>query len=320
VADRYLREALLSSERWNACSPDARDLYVRLLMLVDDFGVFDGRDHIVAQKAYLFRRDEPLALDELQRAGLIVRFANAARPYVAITQWGESLRGRRRFPAPPVNVDLPDIKYRGKYGAAMRWANPQGSDAVSILIDLTGRAATPQPPEWRRVDGDWMPNGSAPYIPPQSRQAMTTSDGTPLRQAVAVVTEEPDAGRSGRPHALTQLSLQAQLQSQTSQPSSSDTSHGTPSLSPATTTPTNGVEFKDGKLEASGEQVLRWQETFDAVSVPQQLDRAAAWLGVNRDAREAIERGVDTADAFVVRWLLRETKQATTPTKARVDA
>jgi hypothetical protein len=331
VPDRYLREALLSSERWNSCSLDAQNLYMRLLLLADDYGVFDGREGIIAQKGYMFRRDDALPLEELHRAGLIVRYTNAGRPYLALTQWGEGLRGRRRFPAPPVNVDQPDIKYRGKYGQPMKWENPQGTEAVSILIDLTGRAATPQPPEWRRVDSDWMPNGSTPYVPPQSRQAMTTSDGTPLRQAETVVTARHDgvqeealatAGHYGGPHALTSLSLSEQSPSQPSS-SGNTTSHGTPSLSPSAppTTPMNGkIERQGGTWRGvSDAQVRKWQEMFADVSVTDQIDRAGAWYDAHPE--EAAQIAKDGGEhAFIVRWLLREVRPRTGTTKAKTDA
>src|SRR5262245_27926148 len=116
MPDRYLREALLRSDRWNACSLDAQNLYTRLVMIVDDFGCYDARDGVIASAAYFMGRREPLPITELHACGLITRYTNAGKLYLALLRRGETLRGRRRYPAPPVNVDLPDIKYRGKFG------------------------------------------------------------------------------------------------------------------------------------------------------------------------------------------------------------
>jgi hypothetical protein len=66
-------------------------------------------------------------------------------------------------------------------------------------------------------------------------------------------------------------------------------------------------------------QRLRWQEMFTAISIPDQLDRAAAWLEAHPSEHQEIARA-DGEHAFIVRWLLREVRPATVSTRAKTDA
>jgi len=67
----------------------------------------------------------------------------------------------------------------------------------------------------------------------------------------------------------------------------------------------NGREFT-GLTER---QRSHWQGMFE-FSIPDQIDRAAAWLQANPDKAP---RSPDTPHAFLVRWLLREVRTPTKP-------
>jgi hypothetical protein len=162
MPDRYLRAGLWRSDRFDQLGTDAQLFFVRLLSVVDDFGCFDGRDGVIASACYpIQRREEPLALAELQLAQLLIRYTNGGKPYIALLRWGEPNRYRRQCPAPPINVDRPGIKYAGKWGHDIGWANPPGTEPVSVLLDQHGKPTMPQPQEWRRP-GDWAPPDAPP--------------------------------------------------------------------------------------------------------------------------------------------------------------
>ena len=335
MPDRYLRAGLLMSDTYDALSVEARELFVRLLLVVDDFGCYDGRDHIVANNCYPLRHhDVSDALRELHNAGLIVRYSNRGKGYLAIRQWGELLRKtKRRFPAPPINVDLPKIKYRGPFNRPMDWANPDGCDHVSVLIDTLGRAVVPQPPEWRR-HGDLLPLDSTvpqqstlslvrqPLKAPQSTLGLGTKpDEEP--QALGTSPRDTSLGAQPRVPAVAVTAVNSHLQQSDVAVAVASTDLATPSLtsleqatSPATATP-----MRNGKIELleSGEwrgvtevQRLRWQGMFAALSIPDQLDRAGAWLLAHPAERAGYERD-DGLEAFLIRWLLREARSAPPP-------
>jgi hypothetical protein len=81
---------------------------------------------------------------------------------------------------------------------------------------------------------------------------------------------------------------------------------------PAPTTSGNGerkIELLDsGEWRGvSDAQQLRWQEMFADMSIPDQLDRAGAWLLAHPEERVAYTQSA-TLDAFIIRWLLREAR------------
>lgn len=318
MPDRYLREALLRSDRWNACSTDAQNLYLRLLMVVDDYGTYDGREQVIAQQAYFTGRQEPLPLEELHRAGLIVRYTNAGKLFIALTRWGETLRGRRRHPAPPICNDLPDIKYRGKYGTRLDFRNPVNSDPVSILVDMNGRPTLPQPPEWRRIASDWMPVAAAQKFVEkageqllQSLPAVTASNSVQLLPAV---TSPIQARSNSAQQAVSSQESSVNSQESASQESASTRAQSNSAQLLQNPAPSGGngeaIRLIEGRWEGLSEaQRLRWQDMLgEAVSVPDALAKAAAHVEAHPETRTRCEQGPDSYHAFLVRWLLREAR------------
>jgi hypothetical protein len=102
-------------------------------------------------------------------------------------------------------------------------------------------------------------------------------------------------------------------------PSLADQGLKTPATTTATTMDVIGIS--EGAFTNLGEQQrLKWQDMFDDISIPDQLDRAAAWLMVNTAEREAIEQQGEGFGAFIVRWLLREARGDTRRAKGGTDS
>src|SRR5881392_1822078 len=106
MPNRVLREGLLTSFAWNNLIVEERDLYIRLLLVVDDFGCYDGRDEVIAAKCCpTFTQEQlnahPIAdmLKTLHAVGLIIRYSNRGKPFIGITQWASDYRNGRKFPA-----------------------------------------------------------------------------------------------------------------------------------------------------------------------------------------------------------------------------
>lgn len=308
MPDRILREGLLRSNAWNNVSGDAQMLFIRLLLVADDFGCFDGREQVIISQCYVLNPFEPAAefpplLAELHREDLILRYSNRARPFIAIRQWAHDFRYKRRYPAPPINIDVRGCKYRGKYGKEIEWQNPEGSDEVSVLIGFDGRAVAPQPPEWRRLSDyapvTWKVSDKKTVT---AGAASVTGAQSLERAPQSLVTSASPLLKDLETLRLSNLETSAALEASKAPVTAKQ------SLQPPS--PTSG----NGKLELSAEgewrglteaQRLRWQDMFPGMSIPDQLARAAAWLQANETERKAYE-AQDGLEAYLIRWLLRE--------------
>lgn len=107
MPNRILREGLLDSDAVGEVSPMAELLFVRLMLLADDFGRYDGRASVVCRRAWVNRRtiDEQTTdewLTELHQAGLIERYAVDGKPLLVITNFRQRSRASgSKYPAPP---------------------------------------------------------------------------------------------------------------------------------------------------------------------------------------------------------------------------
>ena len=319
MPNRYLFEDLLTSERWNDLAHAEQAFYVRLILVADDFGCYDGRDAVIANACFPTHRvDVQELMQALHDANMVVRYSNAGKPYIAIMRWRNEVRGKRRFPAPPVNNDAPDLHYAGKYGRPVGWRNPGNTDEVSILLDAQMRPVIPQPIEWRVASKGYAPAPtgeqalrtmeSKPYAPP-GVQALSTTGAQPL----------PTGSGIGSGSGMEKEVEQAQAQEQEPQSSTSPGAQGLREASP--TAAANGeVILENGDWKGITEaQRLKWQDMFPGVSIPDQLARAAAWLDAHPEEHAAYGKR-HQLHAFLVRWLLREARNSPVPTKRVVDA
>ena len=105
MPNRYLREGVVTSEPMAAVSFEAETLWYRLLVQVDDFGLFDGRPIIIRSRCMPLR-DVMLAqidawLADLARVGLIVRYTHDDKPYIGIPKFDQRTRAiASKFPLP----------------------------------------------------------------------------------------------------------------------------------------------------------------------------------------------------------------------------
>lgn len=113
MPERILRD-LTDSDRYNGVSPNARDLFIRLLNKADDFGLFfaDAR----RLRPLLF----PLLLNDVReadlqrwtaecgKAGLVRLYEVEGRHYLQVMKWRQRLRNKfSKYPAPPWGLGPP---------------------------------------------------------------------------------------------------------------------------------------------------------------------------------------------------------------------
>lgn len=180
MPNRMLREGLLDSDAVGQVSPGAEMLFVRLMLLADDFGRYDGRVSVICRRAFVNRRsiDEPMTdgwLAELVAAGLVALYGVPARPYLQI----DNFRQRTRAQV-------------SKY--------PSREEA-----DITNQALRPQfvrqAPDKRQTDDRPARTYSETETETETEEyPLTPLQGAPLAEAVvpSVVVEAASGRRRGR--------------------------------------------------------------------------------------------------------------------------
>lgn len=111
MPSRILREGLLDSDVIGSVTPEAEMLFVRILLLADDYGRYDGRVSVICRRAFVNRRDiddQMCAglMDELVRAGLIEGYVVDAKPYIVIPTFNQRTRSKKsKFPDRPIQIN-----------------------------------------------------------------------------------------------------------------------------------------------------------------------------------------------------------------------
>lgn len=111
---RYIRDAILTSRRWNSLPPAAREFYLRLLLVVDDAGRFFADPVILKNTAYprldAVRTTDVSRYVELCAATLppmLVCYEVNGERYLEVDGFGQIKRNNRsasKFPAPYQSV------------------------------------------------------------------------------------------------------------------------------------------------------------------------------------------------------------------------
>ena len=108
MPNRIIKESICASEDLNKLSPMAEILFYRLIVNADDYGAYYGNASIVKSNCFPLKSDDIKCsqveawLDELQNAGLIIRYiAGDERQYVQFVKWEKHQQTRaknRKFP------------------------------------------------------------------------------------------------------------------------------------------------------------------------------------------------------------------------------
>lgn len=107
---RLLREGIIDSEAVNSLTWPAEVFYRRLMSLVDDFGLFDGRPNILRSRLYPAKVESVREADisrwiaECEKAGLIALYSVNSKPYILFGNLGEPRAKDPKYPRPPADV------------------------------------------------------------------------------------------------------------------------------------------------------------------------------------------------------------------------
>ncbi len=114
MPNRILYSSLLTSTKVNQLKGQEFELYVRLLLVVDDYGRYSGLPTRVARSCWPDREDitsktvSPM-LAKLAAVGLVTAYTVDGEPYIEITNWKQRTRQTiSRFPPPADNCQSID--------------------------------------------------------------------------------------------------------------------------------------------------------------------------------------------------------------------
>jgi uncharacterized phage protein (TIGR02220 family) len=113
MSDRLIRDDLLTSERYWKCSPEARNLYVSILLIVDDEARCDGEPFVLRTRCMAGTVSEERIsslLNELVDADLVRPYDATGKRLLFVPRFRLAKRytKRSRLPAPPQEM-TPDI-------------------------------------------------------------------------------------------------------------------------------------------------------------------------------------------------------------------
>lgn len=119
---RMIRKAIVDSECFNAPDWFAQNVFFRIMLHADDYGLFDGRIKYV--RSVLFgmclervrEADLQRALKDCERAGLIRFYSVGGKPYLHILKFGQRIQSAPKYPIPPDYELIKD----GKTGCELR--------------------------------------------------------------------------------------------------------------------------------------------------------------------------------------------------------
>jgi hypothetical protein len=116
MADRILRDELLTSERYWSVSIEAQRLFVHLLLVVDDTARFSGKNFTIRSACFPGQAIDSLKLEklieELHGVDLVRIYEHASERFLFIPRFKQRLRYRHsKFPTPPKEInDLSEEK------------------------------------------------------------------------------------------------------------------------------------------------------------------------------------------------------------------
>lgn len=108
MPNRVIRENLLDSEKFNELTPEDQMFFVRLMLVVDDFGKMDARPELLKSKCYPVSGVSPSLVsnmtDTCQSVGLIEVYEVGGKRFLRILNFGQRLRIKRsKYPNPENN-------------------------------------------------------------------------------------------------------------------------------------------------------------------------------------------------------------------------
>lgn len=131
MPNRVIRDSILDSEKVNQLSWAGEIFYRRLMSVVDDYGLFDGRPAILRSKLYPLRIDKVSEPDivkwisECETAELVRKYQVDGKDFIEMVNFGQTLRTKKAmFPHPPWSEHAKSEQAGYVYAIGTDWTQP----------------------------------------------------------------------------------------------------------------------------------------------------------------------------------------------------
>lgn len=115
MPNRIIKESICTSDSLSQLSWFEQAVFFRLIVLADDFGIFDARPAIIRGRAFPLHSvtDKQIddALSKLETVDMIYLYTVGGKPYLQLKTWGEhqQIRATKSKYPNPENADLQPI-------------------------------------------------------------------------------------------------------------------------------------------------------------------------------------------------------------------
>lgn len=163
MPSRILRESFLDSENVSKAGELAEVLFVRLLLIVDDFGRFDGRLSVICRRCWpLGEITDPTEVEVLERMSklieykLVIPYEKDGKPFIYIPKFKQRTRATKsKYPDPPdtcpqdaghmpVNGQTDDGQTPGRWRASASVVRSSSFDIRSSVDPVDKSRSTPR--------------------------------------------------------------------------------------------------------------------------------------------------------------------------------
>lgn len=142
---RVIRKGFVDSDRVNSLSWFAECLYHRLLLVADDYGLFDARLPFLRSQLFGLKLDAvreadlQRALADVERAGLVRFYSVEGKPYLQLLNYGQRTQSKPRFPLPP------DAGFTVGHGGSRCDTVKHGLDGDGVGVDSSNEGGGSSP-------------------------------------------------------------------------------------------------------------------------------------------------------------------------------
>jgi hypothetical protein len=210
-----LRDGLITSRTLNTVNDRAECLFVRLLLLADDYGTYYADADLVRNYAWPLKSyrtaDVERALDDLERASLIVRFTGEdGSRYLEISKYDCPLKHKtRRFPkrpapgSPALELALVDFDHINRQPLLLKEKEKE-KEKEKNNTPPNPQSLDDLPANWsealKQAWADWAQHRKElkkPITPLARRQQIATIAGWSEERAIANIRHAISSGWTG---------------------------------------------------------------------------------------------------------------------------
>lgn len=151
ATSRMIREGFLDSEKVAALSWRTECFFHRLLLVADDYGLFDARPTVLRTRLFPLHLDKVSnqdiqdCLHETEAAGLVRAYCVGGKDYVQIINFGQRRQSKPKFPLPDGDSPCNTVVHGSSRESTVNHREPRKSTAYTETESETNNTPLPPP-------------------------------------------------------------------------------------------------------------------------------------------------------------------------------